>query len=71
MAGGLRYESVMEMPPGMRDRVVAQVVAKVSACAGDPNRTDAETESPCEECLRWPECNGVDREYCPLLGNDT
>lgn len=20
---------------------------------------------PCEECLRWPECNGVD-ESCPM-----
>ena len=23
-------------------------------------------EHPCETCLRWPECNGVD-ESCPLL----
>ena len=22
-------------------------------------------EDPCETCLRWPECNGVDEE-CPL-----
>ena len=21
---------------------------------------------PCETCLRWPECNGVDVLYCPL-----
>ena len=21
---------------------------------------------PCETCLRWPECNGVDRNTCPL-----
>lgn len=21
---------------------------------------------PCESCLRWYECNGVDRENCPL-----
>lgn len=21
---------------------------------------------PCETCLRWPECNGVDAEACPL-----
>jgi hypothetical protein len=23
---------------------------------------------PCETCLRWPECNGVDRDTCPLCG---
>lgn len=22
--------------------------------------------SSCEHCLRWPECNGVDAENCPL-----
>lgn len=21
---------------------------------------------PCENCLRWPECNGVDANTCPL-----
>ena len=21
---------------------------------------------PCETCLRWPECNGVDADTCPL-----
>ena len=21
---------------------------------------------PCESCLRWSECNGVDRDTCPL-----
>lgn len=23
-------------------------------------------EDPCETCLRWWECNGVDKENCPL-----
>lgn len=23
-------------------------------------------DNPCETCLRWPECNGVDKESCPL-----
>lgn len=23
-------------------------------------------DDPCESCLRWWECNGVDRENCPL-----
>ena len=26
-------------------------------------------ENPCESCLRWDECNGVDRE-CPLRKED-
>ena len=21
--------------------------------------------NPCETCLRWPECNGSDRDNCP------
>ena len=24
------------------------------------------TNSPCETCLRWPECNGVDVANCPV-----
>lgn len=23
-------------------------------------------EDPCETCQRWYECNGVDKENCPL-----
>lgn len=23
-------------------------------------------DNPCETCLRWYECNGVDRDICPL-----
>lgn len=23
-------------------------------------------DNPCDTCLRWSECNGVDKEYCPL-----
>lgn len=22
-------------------------------------------KDPCEKCLRWPECNGVDANTCP------
>ena len=22
---------------------------------------------PCATCVRWPECNGVDAERCPLI----
>ena len=24
------------------------------------------TFDPCEGCTRWYECNGVDKDYCPL-----
>lgn len=24
-----------------------------------------EESDPCDSCLRWPECNGVDIENCP------
>lgn len=23
--------------------------------------------TPCETCLRWPECNGVDRDNCNIV----
>lgn len=26
-----------------------------------------EMTDPCETCLRWPECNGVDAESCPII----
>ena len=25
-----------------------------------------EEKLPCEDCLRWEECNGVDVDLCPL-----
>lgn len=62
---GLRYE-VHRMPPGMRDKVVAQVLAKVSAGAAAPDQGESEKErvDPCVTCLRWEECMGVD-DACP------
>lgn len=66
--GGLRYE-VHKMPPGMRDKVVSQVLAKVSASATDPDPCgwDDEKENPCMSCLRWEECNGVAKDNeCPF-----
>lgn len=65
--GGLRYE-VHRMPPGMRDKVVAQVLAKVSAgiTDADPRGCDDEKENPCMTCLRWEECMGVAKgRECP------
>lgn len=29
------------------------------------------TNDPCETCLRWPECNGVDAEQCPIVQAQT
>lgn len=33
-------------------------------CAEEESRAAAQ-QNPCETCLRWEECNGVDKE-CPL-----
>lgn len=27
-------------------------------------------DNPCDTCLRWYECNGIDKENCPLWGNE-
>ena len=32
-------------------------------------KTKYEKEQPCDYCIRWSECNGVDKEYCPLCEN--
>ena len=57
--GGLRYE-VHRMPEGMRDKVLAQVLAKVAAdqTAGG-STSEGDEETPCADCLRWDECQGV------------
>jgi hypothetical protein len=31
---------------------------------------EPEQEDPCETCLRWPECNGVDSDTCELVKED-
>lgn len=36
-----------------------------SRCAREEERPKVEKISPCDRCLRWSECNGVD-EFCPL-----
>lgn len=66
--GGLRYE-VHRMPPGMREKVVSQVLAKISdgAAAEDPGGCDDAKEEPCMTCSRWEECNGVAKGMeCPF-----
>lgn len=34
----------------------------------EPDPGQPASEDPCNTCLRWDECNGVDREDCPLYG---
>lgn len=42
------------------------IVCIVMACCNVSGRcTEQEEEHPCDSCLRWYECNGVD-EDCPL-----
>lgn len=66
--GGLRYE-VHRMPPALRDKVVSQVLAKISAGTTEPDPciSDDEKEDPCMTCLRWEECMGVAKgNECPF-----
>lgn len=49
----------------MREKVVAQVLAKVQIRAADPPADESEEVDPCIDCLRWWECNGIDEE-CPM-----
>lgn len=66
--GGLRYE-VHRMPQSLRDKVVSQVLAKISAGMPDADQSGSadEQEDPCVSCLRWEECNGVAKDSeCPF-----
>lgn len=64
MAGGLRYEGLADMPPGMREQVVEKILEKY---AGLDSQIVPPEESHCsEECILWWECNGVAiDEECP------
>lgn len=33
--------------------------------------TSRHQPAPCDTCLRWPECNGVDASICPLWREET
>lgn len=44
-------------------RWVRERVAKLREIeAKEPKK---EQDDPCDTCLRWPECNGADRDTCP------
>lgn len=40
-------------------RGLSNALAKLTRRENDDEETD-----PCMDCLRWPECNGVDAESC-------
>lgn len=71
MAGGMRYESLADMPPGMREQVVSQVLARVIA-ADEENKLEREKEEPMEKEMEQGVklyCNGkggyCDKAVCP------
>lgn len=66
MAGGLRYAAGREMPPGMQEIYARKLVAQQQQSL----RRNEETAGPCDTCCRWSECNGADKENCPLWGNN-
>ena len=53
------------MPTSLRDRVVEQVLEKVRKRSDQLAGKNME-ENPCDTCLRWEECNGVDKKVCPF-----
>lgn len=46
----------------------AWVFCLLCKASGKRSQTEAK-DNPCETCLRWDECNGVD-EQCPRSGDD-
>ena len=71
---GLRYETGRDMPPGMQELAADKIIrrfrnasAQLAAAMQEQSQTHpvaAEQEDPCDYCLRWDECNGVDTT-CP------
>lgn len=60
---GLRYETVADMPPGMRDRMVEQVLTKY---AGRELPVPPVDHCRGEDCILWWECNGIAiNDECP------
>jgi len=35
-----------------------------------PHTTNEPRNEPCDDCLRWSECNGVDKDYCPMTAEE-
>ena len=74
MAGGLSYASGRDMPPGMQIAAADKIIerfriasSQMAAAMQEQSQTHpvaAEQEDPCDYCLRWDECSGVDNT-CP------
>lgn len=47
-------------------KLAAVGLRKIMERAHRPEIVEEETD-PCMECLRWYECNGVDRDSCLLV----
>ena len=47
------------------------MVVILSCCkvSGDCSRAEEQSADPCEKCIRWSECNGVDKD-CPWRGGN-
>lgn len=44
---------------------IRRFIASIFPRMNDTTKQDTEF-NPCETCQRWGECNGVDRDNCPL-----
>ena len=53
-----------DMPPGMQQLMADKLIRQMKTV---PVAESAEKNTlPCDNCLRWFECNGIDMENCPL-----
>lgn len=59
---------IFEIPLLLFAVYLSLVIASVAAKRRQRRKRPApkeEQEDPCDTCLRWPECNGADRDTCP------
>lgn len=67
MIGAGKEENIMDLiVPGL---VIVLYIAIILYSFRKRKKRNEEKKqvSPCEYCLRWEECNGVDAEFCPLI----
>ena len=46
--------------------LLAEDIENAANCRTKQDLSEPECEDPCETCLHWDECNGVDRDNCPI-----